>query len=419
MRHGARLRGSALVWLRALDLIDEWTSFSLPAPRAEVLAGIEYYFGSTGLRPCVARVRDLNRYESKISTSTNWTIPIGWRPSLKDPPLLRDSFLHAIAFVTDRRPSAAVQLAVRHNPGVSVFVLAPPAQRERVLALNATWVNFHDYGNRVSAFQAAFRQGSPGSRRYHVFCHVRWLVLAAALHKLELPVNGAIAVLDDDVLLFERLSSRLREAAAFHPLAQAETVVSGAFVLATASALARLAAFLWALYALPTDELAAIAWRYGEPKPLKSLSNRDRERIDVAFRRGGTYARFSDMDAVEAFRSLARSGHLPSVLAVRWAAGHRRSACTHAPKLEKLGIDTGSLLGNATAFLAPLTSVGRAQSSNVQTQQHAHGAHLTWQERVPHLQPTNKPLCFLHLQGPQAKQALLAPMLNAAGATEV
>ena len=327
-----------------------------------------------------------------------WSFPAWWRPADADPPLLSSSRIHTIAFITDRRPSATVALAARSNPGVRILVLAPREQQQRVVELGATWMDFYEHANRTARFEERFRQGSPGSRRYHCFCHVRWLALAAALRARPPPANGVVAVLDDDVLLFERIGDRLREAAAFHPTAHAETVVSGAFVLATAGALARLAAFLWALYALPKDALAAVAWRYGEPKPLAALAERDRSRIDVAYRRGGQYARFSDMDAVEAFRSLSRArAELPPVLRTHWAAGHRRDSCVHAPKIEKLGIAD---LRNA------LLNSSRGAGSE---------PHLRWDSGVPRLEPAAKPLCFLHLQGPHAKQRLLMPMLAKVG----
>ena len=50
---------------------------------------------------------------------------------------LSELTLHTIAFVTDRRPSPAVALAVRFNPGVRVLVVTPRAQREQVLASDA------------------------------------------------------------------------------------------------------------------------------------------------------------------------------------------------------------------------------------------------------------------------------------------
>ena len=348
----------------------------------------------------------------------SWYVPEWWRPSPAVAlPLLRDLRVHTITFVTDRRPSSAVALASQLHPLARVLVLAPRTQRERVMQLGATWVDLNEHANRTAAFGIGYRQGSPGSRRYHIFCHVRWLAVAAALKERPPPADGMVAVLDDDVLLFERLDERLREAAAFHATAHAETVVSGAFVLASAAALSRLAAFLWALYALPADKLALVSWRYGEAKPLSSLGERDRARIDAAFRREGRYARFSDMDAIEAFRFLSRTGELPTNLRAHWAAGHRRGSCVHAPKVEKLGVlDPSKALLNASYSSTPWPSrAALRDAANVELPNRAREPHLLWQRGVPRLEPVGKPLCFLHLQGPQAKQALLAPMLAAAG----
>ena len=338
-----------------------------------------------------------------------WETPTWWwRPSMAPLPLLRDLRVHTVAFVTNRRPSAAVRLAASFNPGVRVLVLAPRSQKDRVEQLGATWADFNQHANHTAAFEVGFKQGSPGSRHYHTFCHVRWLALASALREQPLPADGAVAILDDDVLLFERLGERLQEAAAFHPTANAETVLSGAFVLTSAGALERMAAFLCALYALPSDDLGAVAWRYGEPKPLASLAERDRKRIHPAFRRGGQFARFSDMDAIEAFRLLSRSGELPLGLRARWAAGHRRSSCIHAPKVEKLGILDAAWRANTSFSLTGQPDVDDST-------RHASEPHLSWHGSIPRLEPAGKPLCFLHLQGPHAKRTLLTPMLAAAG----
>ena len=169
---------------------------------------------------------------------------------------------------------------------------------------------------------------------------MRWLVLAASLRDLLHTAEGrrsAVAVLDDDVLLYESVADRLREAGRFHPTAHAEVVVSGAFVIGSVSVFTRFAAFLWALYALPEDDLGKVAWRFGASMAVGDLGAKDRARIHKAFRRGERFARFSDMDAVEAYRFLAarhscvaRSPRLRSL----WAAGHRRESCVHAPKGE-------------------------------------------------------------------------------------
>mmetsp|Transcript_51790 Transcript_51790/g.119030 ORF Transcript_51790/g.119030 Transcript_51790/m.119030 type:complete len:340 (-) Transcript_51790:224-1243(-) len=311
-------------------------------------------------------------------------VPPAWQPRLKSP-LLQEGKLHTIVFVSSKVPTAAVALAVRSNPGIVVLVLAPASQRRRVHDLGATWANVDEHDNELRAWNETYRQSAPGSRSYWRFCHSRWLALAAALRDRAHPPDGVVVALDDDVLLFERLGARLQEVALYHPLAQAETVVNGAFVIASAAALERLAAFLWTLYSLPTRQLATIAWRFGTPMPLSDLHPRDRSRIYPGMVRHGRYPRFTDMDAISALRLMSRHGELPQTLRVRWAAGHKRRNCAHAPK--------------ATALLSGNWS-------------------LRWVGKVPHRAEAGgslQPLCFLHLQGPQAKERFLRPMLHAAG----
>ena len=345
------------------------------------------------------------------NSTAEWISPAWWEAGTVQPlPLLSKLRLHTIAFVTDRRPSAAVALAAKFNPAVQILVLAPRAQREHVLALNVSWADSDVQPNLWDNWNATYRQGAPGARGYHHFCHMRWLTVAAHLRAWPMPADGAIAVVDDDVLLFEDVDSRLREAAAFHPTAQAEVVVSGAFLLASAGALARFAAFLWALYALPVHVFTPIVWRFGEHRTLAGLNKRDRLRIDPAYHRGARFARFSDMDAIEAFRKLSRETDsannvvLPThLVGGQWAAGYRRPNCAHASKVEKLGLTPAGIA-------AGLNGEHRNAEASAPDSRR-----LTWREHVPHLQPTGQPLCFLHLQGPMAKNLLLNPMLREAG----
>jgi hypothetical protein len=350
--------------------------------------------------------------------ASQWQVPAWLQTASTTLPLprLHELRLHTIAFVTNRQPSSAVALAVRSNPNIRVLVLAPKAQQANVLALNAVWADLDSFTNLTAPWEPIFRQGSPGARSYHHFCHLRWLALAAELHAQAPPRDGAVAVLDDDVLLFEQVSERLRETGAFHPVAHAEVVVSGAFLLGSAGAFARLAAFLWGLYALPSPTLADIVWRYGEPRALADLHQRDRSRIDQVFRRGAQYARFSDMDAVEAFRSLSRAGasSLPTELrGVQWAAGYRRSNCSHGSKVEKLGLSVAAL-----KYQLVLDAVDERRekiASPAATLGSTERRRLFWRRQVPYLHPLNQRICFLHLQGPTAKNELLSPLLRAAG----
>ena len=89
-----------------------------------------------------------------------------------------------------------------------MLVLAPREEREHVLARGATWVDLYEHANRTAAFAKSYRQGSPGSRRYHIFCHVRWLAVAAALRERPIPTDGAVAVLTTVVTLFSRFCNR-------------------------------------------------------------------------------------------------------------------------------------------------------------------------------------------------------------------
>lgn len=333
----------------------------------------------------------------------SWSWPAAWQPPAARPPLLAELTAHTIAFITDRTPTAAPALAVRYNPRAKVLVLALAEHRERVRAMGAHWADVYAHANATRLF--AYRQSAPGSAAYWRFCHVRWLALAAELAGSSTPADGAIAVLDDDVLLFEPLADRLREAAVFHPTAQAETVVSGAYVLLSYGALARFAAFLWALYALPVGALSEVVWRFGEPKPLAALEAPQRARLEPAFSRSGMYPHFTDMSALDAFRRMARTGqHLPQALGLRWAAGHVRANCTHASRLEKLqaaehGGGRAAPPGGLASPLSPVSSLPLLSQ-------------LRWVAGVPHL--AGRPLCFLHAQGPAAKRDL-APLLAAAG----
>ena len=314
------------------------------------------------------------------------SVPTSWQPQRRLR-LLRDLRLDTIAFVTSRAPTAAVALAAKTNPGATVLVVAPASESARVHALGAVWADIDASSTDLRAWEATYRQSTPGSTSYWRFCHTRWLALSAALRGLATPADGAVVVLDDDVLLFERLDARLRQVALQHPFAHAETVVNGAFLLASSAVIERLAAFLWALYALPTPQLADVAWRFGESQPLDALRPRQRARIAPGIARRGRFPLFTDMDSITALRLLSRSSEaLPEPLRVAWAAGHRRAECSHEAK--------------ATALLATNRS-------------------LVWEGGVPHRVPPDggppRPLCFVHLQGPAAKARLLAPMLRAAG----
>jgi len=192
--------------------------------------------------------------------------------------------LRAIVMVTNTRPSAAVALAARSTPRVPVLVIAPPELRERVADLGALWDDIRPYQNATRQIRALYRHTSADRPEFRLYTLTRWLLLREALRGAgplgRLPRDAALAVIENDVLLFEDVSKRLAETSQAHPDAEAEVVVNGAYLLASASALARYAAFLWHIYSLPGPALAELAWRFGEPKPLQALSPLARSRID-------------------------------------------------------------------------------------------------------------------------------------------
>ena len=122
--------------------------------------------------------------------------------------------------ISSKSLSRLFSRVARFNPGVQVVVLAPDTQRERIELLGASWMDLHRYTNHTAPFSVNYRQGSPGSRHYHTFCHVRWLAVAAMLQERPPPEASVVAILDDDVLLFESLNDRLQEAGRFHPTEQ-------------------------------------------------------------------------------------------------------------------------------------------------------------------------------------------------------
>ncbi|KAL1514799.1 hypothetical protein AB1Y20_003885 [Prymnesium parvum] len=314
-----------------------------------------------------------------------WEVPAGWESPLRLPEL-RELHVHTIAFVTTFRPSAAVALAAKTNPAAVVLVLAKPEHRQRVAQLGAVWADVDANASSVRRFASMYRQSVGGSPAYWRFCHSRWLLLAAHLRVRPPPRDGAVVVLDDDVLLFERVEQRLRGLAAQKPQAHVDTAINGAFLLASAPALQRFAAFLWALYALPAADLVDVAWQFGNPAQLSALPSRLRSRIDPVMIRNGRYPVFTDMDSMNAFRLLSRRKELPENLRVRWSTGFRRGDCLQVNRVAQ-----GSAVWNGSVM---------------------------WLDGMPHhgldIQKA-QPYCYFHLQGPAAKDVLMRPMLLAAG----
>ena len=118
-----------------------------------------------------------------------------------------------------------------------MLVLARAEHRERVERLGARWADIEAHAAEIHSWEATYRQSVAGSPQYWRFCHTRWLMLAAELRARPLPPGGAVAVIDDDVLMFERVEQRLREAVSQRPHAHVEAAINGAFVIASAQAL--------------------------------------------------------------------------------------------------------------------------------------------------------------------------------------
>lgn len=167
---------------------------------------------------------------------TRWIVPPGWEAP-KFLPELRELRLHTIAFVTTLRPSAAVALAARQNPGVRILVITKTEYRRRVEQLGGTWADVDTHASSIKPFGSMYRQSAAGSPTYWRFCHTRWLLLAAELRTNPPPNHGAVAVMDDDVLLFEHVEERLKEAALQKPQAHVEAAINGAYIIASAAAL--------------------------------------------------------------------------------------------------------------------------------------------------------------------------------------
>ena len=98
-----------------------------------------------------------------------------------------------------------------------------------------------------------------------------WGPLKMVLRDPALRALALVGFATSDAPLGEQRLDYAANMLAREPAAQAETVVSGAFVLASTSALVRLAAFIWALYTLPVAAFTAIVWRYGAPRRPRAL----------------------------------------------------------------------------------------------------------------------------------------------------
>ena len=317
-------------------------------------------------------------------------------------PALSTLTLRLLTFVTSRRPSAAVALAGSSTP-VGVLVVAPSAQRARAEALGAQhFAAFDDprFTNLTRRWSRIYRHASPDRQGHRSFCYLRWLVLAEAIDGLGLPADAAVGVLEDDVLLFEDLRRRLATlgAHAVHGAATAETIINGAFAIASPCALRRYADFVLELYEKQPAALASIMWRYGERRSLSALTEVQRQRIDPSLTRGGAFPLFGDMDALNALRFMSRSNELPAARRVRWLAGVKPDDCVQVPNAIRHYTRMAALL-NATAETVLLrTALVQWGRDGRPSEQQADGS--------------LKPYCFVHLQGPEAKRLYLTRLLH-------
>ena len=231
------------------------------------------------------------------------------RTRMQEPPPLRELTLRLVAFVA-HRPSAAIAQAARHTGrGASVLVLAPPSERDRVEAMGAHWSNMTAASETTLAWAARYRHSSGNPRGYELFCLQRWLMLWEAVRPMNLAANAAIAVLDDDVVLYRSAATWLRELSALehHATAQTTGVMGVAFQLHSPETLRRFSDFLRWLYELPTSKLSREVERYGVARPLAALNPRQRHMLAhglvVAANRSqpGHYRHFSDVQAMDAF----------------------------------------------------------------------------------------------------------------------
>jgi hypothetical protein len=328
-------------------------------------------------------------------------------PSMRYPdssscPPLSSLRLQLLTFVTSRRPSTAVALAGSLTP-VHVLVVAPQAQRQRVASLGVKHFAAFDgprFANLTQRWSRMYRHASPDREGHRRFCYLRWLVLAEAIRDLALPADAAVGVLEDDLLLFEDLRLRLAMLGgdAVHGTATAETIINGAFAIASPCALQRYAAWVLELYAMDSQALADVMWRYGESRPLQKLTPVQRRRIDANLTRGGAFPLFGDMDALNALRFMSRTQELPASLRVRWLAGVKPVGCVQVPNAMRHFTRKATLLNATAQTVLQQPGFVRWDADGRPSERQADGS--------------MRPYCFVHLQGPEAKRLYLTRLLH-------
>ncbi|KAL1528634.1 hypothetical protein AB1Y20_009972 [Prymnesium parvum] len=240
-------------------------------------------------------------------------------------PPLQELKLGLLAFVCQRPSSAAIAAAVRvsSTEGNDVLVLAPPREQETVERLGGMWRNMSSAELAVRAWTRRYRHMSYNTKSYELFCFQRWLMLEYTLQPMKLPPEAAIAVLDDDILLFRPPARWLRELSslAFHNESQTTSVLGiQAFRIHSKGSLQRFAAFLQWLYGLRLAHLASIIKRFGHRSPLARLSVSQRRGLSPPLLSTLTnsssdvtpsFHHFSDIEAIHALCTLSKEGLIP------------------------------------------------------------------------------------------------------------
>lgn len=95
-----------------------------------------------------------------------------------------------------------------------MLAVAPQREREAILASGARWANMSAASLSSIAWAKRYRHSSNNVPAYELFCFQRWLMLISAIKPLHLPEDGALMVLDSDILLFRSPAALLAEVAA-------------------------------------------------------------------------------------------------------------------------------------------------------------------------------------------------------------
>lgn len=329
---------------------------------------------------------------------------------------------------------------MRHTwRGASVLVLAPDSERGRVLAMGAQWSNLTAAEEATAGWAARYRHSSGNPRGYELFCLQRWLMLWEALRSLDLSANSAIAVLDDDMLLYRSANAWLRElgSSPLHANSQTAGVMGVAFQLHSPGTLRRFHDYLRWLYGLPTSKLARELDRFAVSRPLAALSVRQRHMLAhglvAAANRSlpGHYWHFSDVQAMDSFCKRSAEGQLPEASGVRCAlVVHERVRIDGAPTAYADQPSNCSALylapagpGSVLQFtlmarsVSPHVASGAAASvrqwDNVSVATHW-ASTLRWKAGTPFAPGLQRGqlhgLCLAHLQGPRSKELFMEPL---------